>query len=84
MLSFGTPHNQMIKPEIKTQQKSASHNNLVQLPSSSSFGGFSGPKVVAERTICYCSNFDLSLGEWVTMHENMESFSENLRHELGK
>lgn len=79
----------MIKPEIKTQQKSASHNNLVQLQQqhllgSSSFGGLSGPKVVAERTICYCSNFDLSLGEWVTMHENMESFSENLRHELGK
>ena len=78
----------MLKSEIKGTQKSASHNNLVQLQANQSLGlnnlNQLHQKVVAERTICYCSNFDLSLSEWVQMSENLKDFGENLLHELGK
>lgn len=39
--------------------------------------------IVAERTVCYCSNFDLSFSEWVTMAENLTEFGDKLYVELG-
>ena len=41
-------------------------------------------KVVAERTIFYCCNFDLCFSEWVNIAENLATFKENLINELGK
>jgi len=44
------------------------------------FKGASCPNLVAlqERTICYCSNFDLNAGEWIQAYDNMQLFVINL------
>ncbi len=82
--------NQMLKSDIKGAQKSSSHNNLVALQSSAALAlppalaPSLSKQVVAERTICYCSNFDLSLSEWVQMSSNLKDFRTNLLEQLGK
>jgi hypothetical protein len=80
----------MLESDIKDTQKSASHNNLLDLQAQAQLAQKNkhipqlSQKVVAERTVCYCSNFDLSLSEWVQMSENLKDFAENLLQELGK
>ena len=32
-------------------------------------------RVVSERTVCYCSNFDLDAAEWVRQYHNLKHFS---------
>jgi len=41
-------------------------------------------RVLAERTICYCSNFDLNFNEWLLAKENLATFSQTLLANLGK
>jgi hypothetical protein len=41
-------------------------------------------RVVSERTICYCSNFDLDAAEWFRHYSNIKNFSANLYNKLGK
>ena len=41
-------------------------------------------RVVSERTVCYCSNFDLSSEEWFQIYKNIQAFSQSLRCKLGK
>ena len=41
-------------------------------------------RVVSERTVCYCSNFDLEAGEWFRQYQLLKSFVANLEQKLGK
>ena len=41
-------------------------------------------RVVSERTVCYCSNFDLDAAEWVRQYHNLKHFSQNIHKKLGK
>lgn len=41
-------------------------------------------RVVSERTVCYCSNFDLEAAEWFRQYLALKSFREGLRSNLGK
>ena len=41
-------------------------------------------RVVSQRTICYCSNFDLDAAEWFHIYQNIKNFSANLHKKLGK
>ena len=41
-------------------------------------------RVISERTVCYCSNFDLDAGEWFRLYINLRLFSRNLQQKLGK
>jgi hypothetical protein len=64
--------------------RSVSHNNLIQLNSLAQTVDKKGEpdwnpepiqsRVLAERTICYCSNFDLNFNEWLLAKENLVTF----------
>ena len=41
-------------------------------------------RVVSERTVCYCSNFDLDAAEWFRQYHNLKHFSQNIHKKLGK
>lgn len=41
-------------------------------------------RVVSERTICYCSNFDLDAAEWFRQYETLKRFVNDLEERLGK
>ena len=72
-LTFG---NSPIAPnKFKTVQ---SHNNL------GAYQQVEVTRIVSERTVCYCSNFDLCEDEWFQDFKNIKIFSENLRKNLGK
>jgi hypothetical protein len=40
-------------------------------------------RVVAERTVCYCSNFDLDAAEWFRTYSQIKNFAINLHKKLG-
>ena len=41
-------------------------------------------RIVSERTICYCSNFDLDASEWLRQYITIKVFGRNLHKKLGK
>ena len=41
-------------------------------------------RVVSERTVCYCSNFDLDAAEWFRQYSHIKTFSVSLHNKLGK
>lgn len=41
-------------------------------------------RVVSERTVCYCSNFDLDAAEWYSQYQLLKRFMEDLQGRLGK
>ena len=41
-------------------------------------------RVVSERTICYCSNFDLDAAEWFRQYQTLKRFADDLEERLGK
>lgn len=77
-------HNDLIKLE-KQWLKDGEDKDRQSRPSNRHSESFSGEKIVlAERVICYCSNFDLNFNEWFQMHENMLLLYRNLLKNLGK
>ena len=41
-------------------------------------------RIVSERTVCYCSNFDLDAAEWFRSYHQLKMFSLNLHNRFGK
>ena len=41
-------------------------------------------RVVSERTVFYCSNFDLDAADWSRQYHLMKTFAQNLRNKLGR
>ena len=41
-------------------------------------------RVVSERTVCYCSNFDLDAAEWLRQYQQLKDFISDLNKKLGK
>ena len=41
-------------------------------------------RVVSERTVCYCSNFDLDAAEWFRSYHQLKMFGLNLHNRFGK
>ena len=41
-------------------------------------------RVVSERTVCYCSNFDLDAAEWYRQYATLKNFPQILHKKLGK
>ena len=41
-------------------------------------------RVVSERTVCYCSDFDLNAAEWFAKYKLLKDFQAGLRSRLGK
>jgi len=37
-----------------------------------------------ERTIFYCSNFDLSAEDWISSYHSLQNFISDLKSNLGK
>ena len=37
-----------------------------------------------EKTICYCSSFDLSADDWLQSYRNLRTFTTELQSNLGK
>ena len=40
--------------------------------------------MLKEQTICYCSNFDLSLESWLPVAEHLAEFRSRIKEKLGK
>ena len=41
-------------------------------------------RIVSERTVCYCSNFDLDAAEWFRSYHQLKMFGLNLHNRFGK
>ena len=70
------------------------HHNTITLPRHHGGGALKGAplaeeqiaatRVVSERTVCYCSNFDLDAAEWFRTYHQLKMFSMNLQNRFGK
>jgi len=63
-------------------------NNLTSITQNYATLGLGNPeemtRVVSERTICYCSNFDLDAAEWFRLYQQLKDFIADLNNKLGK
>jgi hypothetical protein len=40
-------------------------------------------KIIESKTICYCSNFDMNINDWLNEYENLEIFKIIIKMNLG-
>lgn len=40
-------------------------------------------KIIDEKNVVYCSNFDININEWFNEYENIEIFKMNMKKNLG-